>query len=289
MDIGGSKNMETKTNDNAENKSSYPTEKIYQGLAKVASKLNDMLFDEDVLDNDVNKKIEKGDDSKRGEEGKKSDVDDSGENTANETSDLLSKNISELLNKLFLDDKPSGDGTENNTDSRNLSEKNIEDEKFEKESSKFADSPLEKKAEKADSINRYNSENYDSPIVKEAREIIKNKSDGLAREKEVGEELEEKYPTEQGYQIVSEVYLRDKDGNIVKDPVSGEARRVDFMVVKDGEVVDSIEVTSKTADKTGQLAKEERIRDAGGNYIQDNDGNLVEIPDSLHTHVERRD
>ena len=61
------------------------------------------------------------------------------------------------------------------------------------------------------------------------------------------------------------------------------------MVVKDGKVVDSIEVTSKTADKTEQSAKEERIREAGGNYIRDNDGNLVEIPSYVQTHIERRD
>lgn len=119
--------------------------------------------------------------------------------------------------------------------------------------------------------------------------IIKNKEEGLAREKEVGEELKEKYPPEEGYQILQEVYLRDKDGNIVRDPVTGEARRVDFMVVKDGKVVESIEVTSKTADKTEQTAKEERIRANGGNYVKDKDGNLVEIPADVHTQIERRD
>ena len=43
---GGSKNTETKSTDNAETKSSAP-EKLYQELAKVATKLNDMLFSED--------------------------------------------------------------------------------------------------------------------------------------------------------------------------------------------------------------------------------------------------
>lgn len=61
------------------------------------------------------------------------------------------------------------------------------------------------------------------------------------------------------------------------------------MVVKDGKVVESIEVTSKTADKTEQTAKEERIRDNGGNYVKDKDGNLVEIPADVHTQIERRD
>lgn len=119
--------------------------------------------------------------------------------------------------------------------------------------------------------------------------LLKNKEDGLRRETEVEKELKEKYPESEGYTIEKEVYLRDKDGNIVKDPVTGEARRIDFVVVKDGKVVDSIEVTSKTADKTEQSAKEDRIRENGGNYIKDSNGNLVEIPSDVKTHIERRD
>lgn len=164
----------------------------------------------------------------------------------------------------------------------------IPKEIIENKKNKFVESPLAKKVEKIE-INENNIKNYDRPIVNEVKEAIKNKMDGLAREKEVAEELETKYLPEKGYQIVSEAYLRDKDGNIVKDTVTGEARRVDFMVVKDGKVIDSIEVTSKTADKSEQSAKEERIRDNGGNYIRDNNGNLVEIPSTVHTHIERRD
>ena len=85
------------------------------------------------------------------------------------------------------------------------------------------------------------------------------------------------------------MYLRDENGEIVKDPVTGEARRIDFVVVKDGKVVDSVEVTSKTADKTEQTAKEDRIRENGGNYIKTTDGDLVRIPDDLKTRIERRD
>lgn len=119
--------------------------------------------------------------------------------------------------------------------------------------------------------------------------IIPNKEAGLSREHEVEAELEKKYPTSKGYQILSERYLRDKNGNIVKDLLTGEARRIDFVVVKDGKVVDSIEVTSKTAPKENQTAKEERIRSAGGNYVMDYDGNLVEFPSDIHTRIERRD
>jgi len=159
---------------------------------------------------------------------------------------------------------------------------------IENEKNKFVKSPLAKTVEKME-INENNTNKYDKPIVNEVKEAIKNKMDGLAREKEVAEELKSKYPPEKGYQIVSEAYLRDKDGNIVKDTVTGEARRVDFIVVKNGKVVDSIEVTSKTANKTEQSAKEERIRDNGGNYIRDNNGNLVEIPSTVHTRIERRE
>ena len=118
---------------------------------------------------------------------------------------------------------------------------------------------------------------------------IQNKIDGLQREDEAEKELKEKYPETEGYEIISEAYLRDKDGNIVKDPVTGEARRIDFVVIKDGKAVDSVEVTSKTADKTEQTAKENRIRENGGNYVRDSNGNLVEIPKDVQTRIERKD
>lgn len=120
---------------------------------------------------------------------------------------------------------------------------------------------------------------------------IQNKKEGCRREDEVGKELEDRYPESEGYKVIKEAYLRDKDGNIVRDPEPPyKARRIDFVVVKDGKVVDSIEVTSKTAPKEAQSAKEERIRENGGNYIKDPDtGELIRIPDSVHTRIERRE
>ena len=141
----------------------------------------------------------------------------------------------------------------------------------------------------ADVSENTESESNEARETREVGKPIQNKIDGLAREHEVEEELREKYPESEGYTVVSEAYLRDKDGNIVKDPVTGEARRIDFVVIKEGKVVDSVEVTSKTADKTEQTAKEERIRESGGNYVRDGDGNLVEIPGNVHTRIERRD
>ena len=116
---------------------------------------------------------------------------------------------------------------------------------------------------------------------------IQNKIDGLRREREVKKELEAQYPPEQGYIILSEVYLCDQNGNIAIDTVTNTARRIDFVVVQNSQVVSSIEVTSTTADKTKQLAKENRIRQNGGHYILCN-GQLISI-NGVITIVERRD
>lgn len=89
--------------------------------------------------------------------------------------------------------------------------------------------------------------------------ILPNKEEGLRREAEVEEELEKKYPESEGYEIVSEAYLRDSEGKIVRDPETGEARRIDFVVVKDGKVVDSIEVTSETETKQVKQQKKNAL------------------------------
>ena len=47
--------------------------------------------------------------------------------------------------------------------------------------------------------------------------ILSNKENGLRREVEFSKELSEKYPESKGYEIVSESFLRDADGNFVKD------------------------------------------------------------------------
>ena len=142
-----------------------------------------------------------------------------------------------------------------------------------------ADKPLAKNVEK---------ETEAHTEGQEVKKPIDNKADGLEREKQVKADLKKQYPEKEGYEVLPEAYLRDKDGNIVKDPETGEARRIDFVVIKDGKVVDSVEVTSKTADKTEQSAKEDRIRDAGRNYVKNSDGELVKIPSDVKTRIERR-
>ena len=135
----------------------------------------------------------------------------------------------------------------------------------------------------------FGRQNTFNELVEVKFEAIQNKLDGCAREEKVGEELRKKYPPESGFTVLREVYLRDENGEIVVDPVTGTKRRVDFAVVKDGNVVDMVEVTSKTAPKEAQIAKENRIRNAGGNYIKDYNNNLIRIPDSVKTRIDRRD
>ena len=126
--------------------------------------------------------------------------------------------------------------------------------------------------------------------IKEARinQIELNRENGSLREEKALVDLKNEFPESEGFNIHQEAYLRDKNGNIIKDEVSGEARRIDFMVEKDGNVVKSIEVTSESAPKELQIAKEERIRQNGGNYILDRDsGRLIEFPKNIKTEIWR--
>lgn len=122
--------------------------------------------------------------------------------------------------------------------------------------------------------------------LSELPQIEANRISGDAREAAVRDELAREYP---GCSIQSECYLRDSAGEIVKDQQTGEGRRIDFAVHKDGEVIKSVEVTSETADKTEQLAKEARIREAGGNFIKDHStGELVPFASGVETEIMRR-
>lgn len=57
----------------------------------------------------------------------------------------------------------------------------------------------------------------------------------------------------------------------VRYPLTGESRKLDFVIKGSGKKGGghAQEITSKTASKRSQLAKEERIRDAGGVYVRD--------------------
>jgi hypothetical protein len=119
-------------------------------------------------------------------------------------------------------------------------------------------------------INAVNQRNRDiksADIKREAQraQMATNAKDGARREKDFVAELKAKYPNAS---VQEQRTLRDKNGKIVRDSKTGEARRVDVVVVRGKQGI-AFEVTSPTANKRDQNAKDERIRDAGGNYFRD--------------------
>ncbi|UTY55835.1 RHS repeat-associated core domain-containing protein [Massilia sp. erpn] len=103
------------------------------------------------------------------------------------------------------------------------------------------------------------------------------KAAGAAREAKTGRELVEKFGEAA---VQREQYLRTADRKIAKDWMTGEARRVDHVVIVDGKAVTAVETTSMGASKTAQSAKETRIRDAGGTFVRDrNTGDLIDFKD----------
>lgn len=142
-------------------------------------------------------------------------------------------------------------------------------------------------------FHRMNIEKNLENQINECREkpqIEINRENGSARETMVQGELEKQYPENEGYQIFSQPYLRDSLGEYVKDSISGERRRLDFVVAdKNGQILKSIEVTSHTAPKEIQSAKETRIREQGGNFIKNIEtGEILEIPKDIRTEIWRR-
>lgn len=97
-------------------------------------------------------------------------------------------------------------------------------------------------------------------------EIIPNKAAGLERETIAKAWLQDKFPNAE---VLSERYLKDTNGKSVYDIVTDSRRRIDFVVVENGNVVGVYEVTSPTADKSLQSLKEERIRQRGGTHIKE--------------------
>lgn len=119
--------------------------------------------------------------------------------------------------------------------------------------------------------------------------VEKNKLDGIAREETVLKELKDKYGDEN---IIREALIRDKEGIPIKDVLTDEARRIDFIVTKGEKIVKSIEVTSETASKIAQTAKEARIlefaREQGGAFIKNpNTGKLIEFTKDIITEIRR--
>jgi RHS repeat-associated protein len=117
-----------------------------------------------------------------------------------------------------------------------------------------------------------------------AKQVKENAENGKRRENEVAAEKQLKYPNSR---IQKETYIRTKDGKIAKDPITGKARRLDGVVIQEGKRAKAWETTSKTAYKKPQTAREDRIRESGGNYVKDrSNGNLIRLENK--TRMERR-
>jgi RHS repeat-associated protein len=103
-----------------------------------------------------------------------------------------------------------------------------------------------------------------------------NKTAGTRREQRLGRKLDARFGKQN---VLRERYLLDANGKIVRD---GTGRRIDFVVVgrnaSGKKVGTAVEVTSKTARKNMQMAKENAIRGKGGIYAKDPaTGELIEV------------
>lgn len=122
----------------------------------------------------------------------------------------------------------------------------------------------------------------------ELAQVVINKRDGTAREEKVLEELVSKYGKDN---VIRESLLRNKDGIPIKDPETNHARKIDFIVTQGKKIIESIEVTSETADKTLQMAQQIRVLEEaakyGGAFIKDKSGDLIEFPIDIITEIRR--
>lgn len=118
---------------------------------------------------------------------------------------------------------------------------------------------------------------------------IPQKCAGLLREDAARRILADRYPNER---IQAETYLLNRDGTRAIDPVTKQARRIDFVLFNEGNFTRRFEVTSQYADKQAQLAIEQRIltlqsngrRRTGPVYVYDRQGRrMVPVPAEVST------
>jgi len=116
-------------------------------------------------------------------------------------------------------------------------------------------------------------------------QVTSNQREGARRQSETKSSLEEQHPSGS---VQSEQYLRTADGKIAKDPDTGTGRRIDNVVIEDGQGVRSVETTSPTANKRDQTAKENRIREAGGTHVRDRTTRDLVDFQHVETEIDRR-
>ena len=116
-------------------------------------------------------------------------------------------------------------------------------------------------------------------VGKKIHQVVKNAIAGKKREARVTAKLKAKF---KNMSVQRELSLRNADGKLAKDPVTGTGRRLDNVGIQDGEGKFTVEVTSKTANKLAQEAKEARILESGGTFVKDRvTGELVDISNAV--------
>lgn len=115
--------------------------------------------------------------------------------------------------------------------------------------------------------------------AKEGPRILKSAKEGAQREVKTAAELAAENP---GKSVQGQRMLRDAEGKKVLDPVTGTGRRVDHAVIdREANTAKTYETTGQNVNKTQQIRKEERIREAGGTYIRDKETrNLVPVQET---------
>ncbi len=119
--------------------------------------------------------------------------------------------------------------------------------------------------------------------------IESNRRLGAIRHRIARHKLERMYPQENGFRVLEERALLARN-KAAKDPLTGEGRRLDLVVVHrpTGQAVLPVEVTSEGADKTAQLAKERRIREGRSISVTDPvDYRSYSLPPGLETEIWR--
>ena len=114
----------------------------------------------------------------------------------------------------------------------------------------------------------------------ESAQVRVNQFEGARREGETLADLQAKYSNAQ---IQQQVYLRTSDGRrAIDEGFTEEGRRLDFVVIQDGKVVDVVETASPTARKSAHFEKEQRIRANGGTFIRNRENrcllDICEVP-----------
>jgi hypothetical protein len=116
--------------------------------------------------------------------------------------------------------------------------------------------------------------------------VLDNAAAGTRREAQTAAELATENP---GKVVQGQRTLRNAEGKKVVDPVTGEGRRVDHAVIdREANTAKTFETTGQNVSKEEQLAKEQRVREAGGKFVRDKETQQM-VPVEGVSEVRRQD